>query len=633
MKKILALSFALVMLFSLAACGKDSTTAGQDEAPAAQENISAELTPAERLLHDVKGSYEELFTVICGEEYDSLWLADCAQAVGEDMAQTCADMLKSACCGELYGEAAAKAYADAPETAQFDCYFINGVRRFVFDGDKISGADADGNTVFEHSYSFAGEASLGGLMDGYLYETQEAGAGEFRYFFLMPDTPASTYHIEFRYGSDKDALMQYAEGPYAYWLAAGIPVERDETLVENVIKLFCEENLAEAQGEGGEETSAESLEIGSAAELAEFAAKVRDGSMSGYAGVNVMLTADIDCSGMDWQPIGTMNLENPEDVSCMFQGVFDGQGHTISNVSFSAENTVCGAGVFGVNLGEVKNLKVKNVQVHCSDYSIAIGAVVGYNMGSVHDITLSGENEIEGVNCVGGVVGGSKGAVYNCTAEGTTVRVLGDNDFSDGRIIQCDIAECGGLVIGGSYGGTIENCSAKGKVIAEGSEPIGLGGVAGCLEMMDSIKNCSAEAEIVTTQGGHAIGGLCGYSGTHPVGDIVADTAGMVTHNYPAEIENCSVNVKMTVPGATHVGGLVGTGLFYYGEETAFKVMNCSVKADISGAITPGAVAGRAVNSVIESCETDVTLDGAPLTDKVGQTDRPYESADQGEEE
>ena len=46
-----------------------------------------------------------------------------------------------------------------------------------------------------------------------------------------------------------------------------------------------------------------------------------------------------------------------------------------------------------------------------------------------------------------------------------------------------------------------------------------------------------------------------------------------------------------------------------------------------------GAVAGRAVNSVIESCETEVTLDGEALQAQTGETDVMYESADQAEEE
>ncbi len=55
--------------------------------------------------------------------------------------------------------------------------------------------------------------------------------------------------------------------------------------------------------------------------------------------------------------------------------------------------------------------------------------------------------------------------------------------------------------------GTIDNCSASGTVKAEGNEPVGLGGIGGCLEMMDSITNCTADVTIESANGGHAIGG------------------------------------------------------------------------------------------------------------------------------
>ncbi|MBR2088532.1 MAG: hypothetical protein IJ906_15675, partial [Oscillospiraceae bacterium] len=101
----------------------------------------------------------------------------------------------------------------------------------------------------------------------------------------------------------------------------------------------------------------------------------------------------------------------------------------------------------------------------------------------------------------------------------------------------------------------------------------------------------------------------------------------------PGIIKNCRVTLKMNVPGATHVGGLIGTGLYYYGEETAFKIMDCTVNGEIIGAVTPGAVAGRAENSVIESCDAAVTLNGEALTEQIGKTDKRYESADQSGEE
>ena len=386
---------------------------------------------------------------------------------------------------------------------------------------------------------------------------------------------------------------------------------------------------------GGTGTAEDPYQIATAEQLLALSAAVNDGSVNGYPGTCFVLTEDIDLSGVAWQPIGHLDIENQNNMSVMFMGVLDGQGHTVSNMTFNSDYPVCGVGIVGINLGgEVKNLNAKNINVNCThEFSMAIGDVVGFNMGgSVHDITLTGENSVAGINCIGGIVGGnSGGTVANCTVEGTTVRVLGDNDFSSGRIIQRDMAECGGLVIGGSLG-SIDNCTARGKVIAEGNEPVGMGGIAGCLQMMDTVTNCTADVEITSAKGGHAIGGLCGYAGTHSNGNIIAEKEGIVTTKYPGIIDNCNVTVKMDIPGATHVGGLVGTGLFFFGEDSAFKVTNCSVKGSITGAVTPGAVAGRAVNSTIESCSADVTLDGEALAAEVGETTVPYESDEQGEE-
>lgn len=398
---------------------------------------------------------------------------------------------------------------------------------------------------------------------------------------------------------------------------------------------LCAASAESAPYAGGSGTEADPYQIATADQLVALASAVNDGSVNGYPGVCFVLTDDIDLAGIEWQPIGHLDLADQSNMSCMFMGILDGQGHTISNMTFNSDYPVCGVGIVGMNLGEVKNLTVKNINVSCTnDFSMAIGGVVGFNMGgAVHDVTLTGENSIAGINCIGGIAGGNSGGVVaNCTVEGTTVRVLGDNDFSSGRIVQCDMAECGGLVIGGSLGGAIDSCTARGKVTAEGNEPVGMGGIAGCLQMMDTVTNCTADVEITSARGGHAIGGLCGYAGTHSNGNIIAEKEGVVTTQYPGIIDNCSVTVRMDIPGATHVGGLVGTGLYFFGEDSAFKVTNCTVKGSITGAVTPGAVAGRAVNSVIESCDAEVTLDGEPLAAVTGETAVPYESDEQGEE-
>ena len=229
--------------FELVDCQADPAIA----APAAQEEPAGgdESAEAAALLENIKGTYEALFPVITKPEYDQIWLDPCIAAMGKEAGPAVAEMLKAACNGTLYGQEAIDAYSDGSKSVQFDCLFINGVSTITFDGAVISGADENGNQVFSHEYTYAGKLALAGMMEGYLYETEDEDAGEFKYFYMMPDTPATTYHLEFRYGSNQEDLAKYNEGPYAYWLAAGFPVDADEEMIIKVITLFCEENLAE----------------------------------------------------------------------------------------------------------------------------------------------------------------------------------------------------------------------------------------------------------------------------------------------------------------------------------------------------------------------------------------------------
>jgi hypothetical protein len=235
LKKLTPFVLALVMLVVLGTYVKADTA---DEA-----------AEAAALLENIKGTYEPLFPVITKPEYDQIWLDPCVAAMGEEAGPATAEMLKAACNGTIYGQEAIDAYGDGSNGAQFDCVFINGVSTITFDGNKISGADENGNQVFSHEYTYVSKLLLAGMMEGYLYETADEDAGEFKYFYMMPDTPATTYHLEFRYGANVDDLAKYNEGPYAYWLAAAFPVDADEEMIKNVITLFCEENLAEAQAE------------------------------------------------------------------------------------------------------------------------------------------------------------------------------------------------------------------------------------------------------------------------------------------------------------------------------------------------------------------------------------------------
>ena len=235
MKKVVSLVLTLCLLMMTAAFGMAETADGSAEAL--------------ELLENIKGTYEPLFPVITAAEYDDIWAKPCVEALGEENGAAMAEMMKTYCASTIYGQEAVDTYGDGSNGMQFACGFINGVSTITFDGLTISGADSEGKAVFSHEYAYVSKLSLSGAMEGYLFETADADAGEFKYFYMMPDTPATTYHLEFRYGSNADDLAKMLEGPYAYWLAAGFPVDADAELINKVITLYCEENLTEEQAE------------------------------------------------------------------------------------------------------------------------------------------------------------------------------------------------------------------------------------------------------------------------------------------------------------------------------------------------------------------------------------------------
>lgn len=340
-----------------------------------------------------------------------------------------------------------------------------------------------------------------------------------------------------------------------------------------------------------------------------------------------ILVKDLNLKHKTFKNIGSMSGENMKkgDFSKAFSGSFNGNGHTIKNVTIRQEKNEMGAGLFEASTGTIKNVKLKNIKASSktgsSFSSCGIGLAYG---GNISNITLSGKNTVNGVNCVGGIVGGLWGAtVKKCKADGVTVTLNGSNNFLDGLLIQHDEAECAGVLVGGGFTGTVTQCSAKGTVKASGNEPVGMGGLAGCLQCMDSVVGNNANATI-QAKNGHAIGGLCGYAGVGDDGDGTVQA--------PALIRNNHVTVKIAAEGATHVGGLIGTGLYYYGMEDRFNIVDCSVKGSISGATTPGTVAGRATGSSITSCKTNVTIDGVKSDVTIGTTSQLYQSEDQYKE-
>ena len=110
-------STAVSPVSSTASTAAESTTSSvvsETTSAAADENEAA----AAQLLNDLTGSYQELWPVILADEYKQTWLDDCTALVGEDNAEAAFEKLSSMVTGDVYGEDAVKAYANAVLSAE-----------------------------------------------------------------------------------------------------------------------------------------------------------------------------------------------------------------------------------------------------------------------------------------------------------------------------------------------------------------------------------------------------------------------------------------------------------------------------------------------------------------------------------
>lgn len=140
---------------------------------------------------------------------------------------------------------------------------------------------------------------------------------------------------------------------------------------------------------GGSGTSSSPYQISNAAQLAYMAYLVN--SNTTYRNKYYQLTADIDLSAHYWYPIGKENYS--------FNGTFDGQYHTISNMTI--DNTVTGMGVkylglFGYigtyNLTvTIKNLFMNNAMITDSSATYA-SFLVGHNGDKLYLNNISIDN-------------------------------------------------------------------------------------------------------------------------------------------------------------------------------------------------------------------------------------------------
>ena len=241
------------------------------------------------------------------------------------------------------------------------------------------------------------------------------------------------------------------------------------------------------QGDGSEQNP---FLIENEAQLSHLQQTVTAGET--YQGKFFRLTADLDMGGKQMPSIGFFNdyttQENPELVreSKVFRGTFDGDFHTIDNltiVSNNAEAALGGVGLFAVSYPEthICNLTLgQGVTVEGSEFD-NVGGFVGYSAGgNVENCRILGTVNGGGMN-VGGIVGSVEESmtITGCVNAGRLVGhsfaggIVGYANLSkiqncySSAVISCPLASWVGGILGWAVESTVNNCYAIGPVEAE----------------------------------------------------------------------------------------------------------------------------------------------------------------------
>ena len=207
----------------------------------------------------------------------------------------------------------------------------------------------------------------------------------------------------------------------------------------------------------GSGTESDPYQIGTADQLKLFRDIVNGaGGQTQNRGAYAVLTADIDLNNEPWTPIGP-------DRDSAYTGTFDGQGHTVKNLSVTVNVQPGRAGLFGcVKDGTIRKLTVAG-SVSCTANQGWCGGIAGYAM----DETIENCASLCTVSCTGidARVGGIVGLVdYNsrtliirdCYNIG---KITGRSDNGSG--------DAGGIC-GFYMNGKISNCYNVGEITGSG---------------------------------------------------------------------------------------------------------------------------------------------------------------------
>ena len=299
-------------------------------------------------------------------------------------------------------------------------------------------------------------------------------------------------------------------------------------------------------------------QISTAAELAWF----RDQVNSGNTTISATLTKDIDlaefCHAKDaakntdelsWTPIGNSGNK--------YQGTFDGNGKTISNLYINATYWDIGitlfTGFFGYTDagGSIKNITFDNAKVKSVD-DYYTGILVGIAASCIENIKTLANCSVEGKDNVGGIAGEANGNIGNCenhamvNGAGFVGGIVGRYAYSGKSITSC--ANYGVITgtrnqVGGMAGyfvsGTIQNCANYGDITGT----FYVGNLIGCADECN-LDNVLGTGNVTATSSNKGQAGLL-------VGNIEnssSTASGILAYNSSA---------KLTINGTVQTGEAV----------------------------------------------------------------------------
>ena len=370
----------------------------------------------------------------------------------------------------------------------------------------------------------------GSIDDGVITLTSEEGNGVFHTYlqiYLGFDIHAVNVTITTGATSTSTTAITYTT----------VEEMTEDTKLGDIFNTYKIDTTMEAVMRGGAMTGSV-IGISTADELQYLATLVNSGNY--MTGKTLVLTDDIDLSGItDWTSIGARNY---------FNGTFDGQGHTISNLTQSLnDGTAEYGGLFGraSDSSTIKNIKLDNVNIKNGivaqtntdiDY---IGAVVGYSTGGISGISVTNLAINDGLSSsgsayIGGIAGFAR-FISDCYVQGSI----------QARISMADSALQ--LVVGGivglfkSYNSSINECNAVVDIETQFTNPLLLkqqkvGGIVGLISTPNaytySIRNSSFTGELRGHDEG--IGGIVGeleYTGTSTAPAIILNIQNCIDHS------------------------------------------------------------------------------------------------------